>query len=79
MKNRNSVLSRGGKNALSNYSYAEEFVYQNQQKNFDIINHSNRYRETRLRNFPKLTLEDKFYEFKVVNQNSNRIYENPAA
>lgn len=57
------MLSRGGKHAIDNYTYAQEFVYENQQSSYDIINLGNRYRATRLKNFPRFTLEDKCYEF----------------
>lgn len=54
-----SNLSGYGKNILGNEYMDQNTVYKKQQKPFDIINFNPASRQTALKHFPRLTLEDK--------------------
>ena len=58
----NSSLSQYGNNLLNTQYYDQNRVYEKQEKEFNIINYYPKKYTPRLKNFPRLTLEDRLIE-----------------
>ena len=58
----NSSLSQYGNNLLNGQFYDQNRVYQKQEHGFNIINYYPKNYTPKLKNYPRLTLEDKIIE-----------------
>ena len=67
----NNSMANYGRNLLgrSNSVREQEDVYERQQRNFNIISYYPKNVRPTLRNFPKLTLEDKLLEHGIGHNN----------